>query len=489
MLRHQLSKLATAGASSNKVAFGILRSNTRVPGEHVEDAPKDLETTGGKWRSVIDTVPMADRCVKDEGASKKNNSGLAKLRAASLARLKAKGFDVDTLWMASRLGDALGAIHSQTLDPCDQPVTSTTDFEFLCSYTWGAPSLREERSKGLPYTICVPGDAPRMVYHSLPQPFHAIKSDKAITYRDANLGRLKRGPWRPMFRALQIMRPGYKLDDVDIIINRNVLQSLLRFAKGQKSENFRLNLAMIGDTLLVTPHLRTAFEGRTELLGRLFERTFTKAASKEQARGTHHRAIRYKIGPLDCVVLFECDAQIDDAAFRALEKDGYSWKEPNAAIGGQALHDSVVQQRQHSTDRERARFKRLSQASFEKPELKPYASPFDVIHDGQGTPSSQTAELMASLGATSKKIVQMWLGRTPVSQPSQPNPTQPPPFFFLLFFLCLLLTLTLTPFSTLSLLDKRPTVYSPTHSPASAWNPRGQDYCNLRRTTKSLCEN
>lgn len=447
---------------SQQDVFDTMRSNTHGPGKHVEDTPK--ETTEGSAVLSGTRASAGASIVKDAFMSK----------AAFPAKLKAQGFDSSTIWMARRLGEPLGSIQGQTLDPCDQPVTGIADFEFLCSYSWAAPNLRGKQSKGL-YTICVPGDPPHMIYPSLPRPFDAIKSDKAISYRDANLGRLKHEPWQPMFRALQIMRPGYKLDDVDIIINRNVLRALLRFAKGQRVEDFRLNLAMMKNTLLVTPKLRTAFEGQTGQLGRLFERTFTKAASEEQARGTHHRAIRYKIGPLNCVVLFECDAQVDDEAFRTLEKHGYSWKEPSDALGGQVLHDWLVQQRQHSTDRERAQFKRLSGAPFKKPEWKAYKTPLKVIHHGQGTTSSHIAELMTSLGSTSKKTLQMWLGRTPVSQPSR------------LFLSPSHITLTIS--STLSWLDRRRMVRLPMHSLASAWNLRGQGYCNLRRTIKSLYAN
>lgn len=142
------------------------------------------------------------------------------------AKARMLGIDKEDAWMARGLGAHLGTIHYQPLEPCDQPVTGTTDFEFLCSYTWAATSL-----PGSKPTICVPGDAPHLVLHPLPKPvsIREVARKKVVNYRDANVAHFRSAPWRPMFRALEIMRPNLRLDDVDIIINRSALQALLRF--------------------------------------------------------------------------------------------------------------------------------------------------------------------------------------------------------------------------------------------------------------------
>lgn len=161
------------------------------------------------------------RC-QSQVASKQVSSKKQELRA----RARILGIDKEDAWMARGLRARLGTIHHQPLEPCDQPVTGTTDFEFLCSYTWGATSAPDPKP-----TICVPGDAPHMVLHPLPKPvsIREVAKKMVVSYRDANVAHFRSAPWRPMFRALEIMRPGLRLDDVDIIINRSVLQALLYF--------------------------------------------------------------------------------------------------------------------------------------------------------------------------------------------------------------------------------------------------------------------
>lgn len=159
---------------------------------------------------------------------------MARPAAISLRKAaSALGIDVKDAWMVARLRDEMGRIHHQPLEPCGHPVASTTDFDFLCSYTWGSPKTRvpdqigtDSKNRPLP-TICVPGDAPRILPHNLPKrvPAQALHT----AYRDANIARFRLAPWRPMFRALEIMRPDYRLNDVDLIINRNALQTLLLF--------------------------------------------------------------------------------------------------------------------------------------------------------------------------------------------------------------------------------------------------------------------
>lgn len=136
-----------------------------------------------------------------------------KLRESAVAM----GLERSEAWMLRQLTRQLVAIHADAVKPCNQPVTGTTDFDFLCSYTWGQDA------------ICVPGDAPHLALRDLPVVMRPRDGQTLVHYRDANLALSPDGPWRPMFHALDIMQPGLKLDDVDIIINRNVLQALLTF--------------------------------------------------------------------------------------------------------------------------------------------------------------------------------------------------------------------------------------------------------------------
>lgn len=324
------------------------------------------------------------------------------------------GVEDKDVWMARRLGEELGKLHHLSLGPCSEPVTGTLDFEFLCSYTWASPHCGSRKSGDSPlsHTIYVPGDAPRVVMHDLPKRA-TLRDTPRTTYQDANMARFRFEPWRPMFSALQVMKPGYRLDDVDIIINRNALQALLLFTGGKRKRPFRLDTCMIKNTLLVTPYWRSGLEGGKKNFGHVFEHVFTEKDSSVHGHGSHHRAIRYKIGPLNCVVLFECDAQIGDVfALRDLKKPGWDWEPAPAQFGGQDLHDRVVEQMESVTQKERSDFEKCMPVSVatsagSEPSL-------NVIYDGQGTPSSQVAELKAkSRKSNANNILQMWLGRTP----------------------------------------------------------------------------
>lgn len=185
---------------------------------------------------------------------------------------------------------------------------------------------------------------------------------------------------------------------------------------------------MVKNTLVVTPVLRRAVEGQTDGMGRVFEHLFTQHATPAQ-QGSHHRVIRYDIGPLRCLVMFECDAQVDDVSLSSLGRTqaaGFAWSKPPDCIGGQELHDRVAQQLQSRSENERRQFDSLSTRPGPRPRDE---GRYKVLRDGQGTLSSQLAELVTVSAQRSsikgKKTAQMWLGRTPVSHPSNLFPFVP----------------------------------------------------------------
>lgn len=102
------------------------------------------------------------------------------------------------------------------------------------------------------------------------------------------------------------MSPEISFTDVDIVINRNSLRKFLQFCSGSALESFRVNLTMVHNTLLVERCEKKLCRGNTGW-GHGFEKVFTKAP-KGGGRKGHHRALRYALGELNCVVLFEVDA-------------------------------------------------------------------------------------------------------------------------------------------------------------------------------------
>lgn len=136
-------------------------------------------------------------------------------------RLRALGFGEQHEWMAGNLGKELGFITYEMLEPCGTAVTSEGGFELLGSYNWRRRTTREQ-----PPQIFVPGEAPWIVPHKLPLVTRLVAKGK--TFRDVNAALMPAFPFEPMFRAVGVMRPGFKFDDVDLVINRSSLHHLLR---------------------------------------------------------------------------------------------------------------------------------------------------------------------------------------------------------------------------------------------------------------------
>lgn len=135
-------------------------------------------------------------------------------------RLRELGFAKKHEWLAGNLGKELGSINHELLEPCDAPVTSAGGFELLGSYNW------RRRSRNTQPEIFVPGEAPGLVPHKLP--LVTGVAAQARCFRDVNAALLPAFPFEPMFRAVGVMRPGFRFDDVDLVANRSSLHHLLR---------------------------------------------------------------------------------------------------------------------------------------------------------------------------------------------------------------------------------------------------------------------
>lgn len=108
------------------------------------------------------------------------------------------------------------------------------------------------------------------------------------------------------------MNPSFRFNDVDVLANRNSLRKLLDFVAGRQQDSFRLNLFLEHRTLVIERCERNARQlirgSQTAGWGRSFEGTFTKYPAGLEDSVAHHRALRYQLGELSCVVRFEVDA-------------------------------------------------------------------------------------------------------------------------------------------------------------------------------------
>lgn len=177
---------------------------------------------------------------------------------------------------------------------------------------------------------------------------------------------------------------------------------------------------MVNNTLIVTPlWQRNESNGN---FGNVFEDYFTSHRGSLRLRQSrsHHRVIRYDLGPLKVVVLYEVDA--------ACPEIPPMWEEMNWTLGqdlpqrseedegeAEAAHGTVLE---YPTADEEALFSSVHKGAFVG--LSNFKLRTKVTQLGNGTVSAHTAELATmrqfSQGdiPKSSKIPQMWLGRTPV---------------------------------------------------------------------------
>lgn len=216
-------------------------------------------------------------------------------------------------------------------------------------------------------------------------------------------------PFEPMFQSMSALNPGFRFDGVDLITNRSSLKRLLHFAAGMVKEDFRLDLAMVHNTLVITP----AWVRVTEFVrdkanhGRDFEDMFLQR--RLQDSGSHHRAIRYNLGPLNCAVLSEIDAALPGPAETMASREKrwrfvpkLSWVPP-AELSNEC---------QPNTRAEEILFGPRDTKAPEGPRLW-HQPRSEVIPKGAGTLSKDAAELYTSTSSGVRKMSQLWLGRVP----------------------------------------------------------------------------
>lgn len=196
---------------------------------------------------------------------------------------------------------------------------------------------------------------------------------------------------------------------------------ILTTAQGGSKQDFRLDLAMIQNTLLVTPLLSWIRERGTQNYGRLFEQDFSHHGRGLEDSITHHRAILYNLGPLRIVVLCEVDAAVLGST-RSLESNNWTVV-PRSTDNAEQAKAATNQLRAQSRA-ERELFGALvKQSSASRAPEYDYSPRSRVVRRGNGTLSSLTAEMVSCVlkgrgGGVSHKTPQMWLGRTPVIDPS-----------------------------------------------------------------------
>lgn len=246
-----------------------------------------------------------------------------------------------------------------------------------------------------------------VIPHKLP--LVVTSRSKKRHHRDANIARIPKYPFEPMFQSMFSLNPNFRFNGVNLIINRNSLHILLRFVRGVVKENFRLDLAMVHNTLIVTPALKNVSERILDKKnhGREFEDMFLQ--HRLQDSGTYHRVIRYNLGPLNIAVLSELDAALP-ASVEATVSGNKRWEfrpKPDTVSSSELSEEG-----QPNTQVEEILFGPREQTDFKEPRLA-HQPRSEVIPGGTGTLSKDAAELSASALSWTRKMPQLWLGRVP----------------------------------------------------------------------------
>ncbi|KAK0368367.1 hypothetical protein CLIM01_14274 [Colletotrichum limetticola] len=219
-------------------------------------------------------------------------------------------------------------------------------------------------------------------YITLPR---AVPKDEGAYFVDQNTAQIPRFPFEPLFRATISMNPSFRFDDVDILVNRNSLRRLLDFCARRRQDSFRIDLHLVHRTLVIERCEKNARElikgSQNPGWGRNFEYTFTRYPPGLEDSTAHHRALRYQLGGLVCVVRFEVDACYE----KGTEEDGSS-KSVNIQMGAPSMSDGLV----NSVS--------LIEPSAQRPMAQAMAAEI------------KTASKPRSMGTY---LPQVWFGRTP----------------------------------------------------------------------------
>jgi len=185
-----------------------------------------------------------------------------------------------------------------------EPVTFQDGFMEYCSYSF---------KKGDSATIYVPG-TPAEYVKGLQFPLQ-LRPDKGMYYRNQHIKKVPSCHFEPAAQATAIMNPKVTFDDINVMVNRSTLHYLSQFANNTSRQDVRLELAMVGDTLVISRVWRSAKIGIFD--GKQFGHSFEEATTQEDpdlenGKG-YYRPIGYSFGGLKLAVKIEIDAYVPDA--------------------------------------------------------------------------------------------------------------------------------------------------------------------------------
>lgn len=101
------------------------------------------------------------------------------------------------------------------------------------------------------------------------------------------------------------------MKSIGLATDRNSLRKLLKYVSGKASQNWRIDVDIIEDTLFFTQY-QISTGAQDTGYGHEFEKAFASYDSNLQETYEHNRIVRYNLGGIECLVRFEADGYIDD---------------------------------------------------------------------------------------------------------------------------------------------------------------------------------
>ena len=142
-----------------------------------------------------------------------------------------------------------------------------------------------------------------------------LDPDKGLVFIDQNGARYSSFPLEPMFRAVYKMHPELDLEDIGVVICRNMMAKLLEFVT-INSKSFEMDVEIVGDKALFVRREKQTTEFINEFrgFGCTFPEEYTRWDRVVKGSCSHHRIAEYEFAGLKYLVRFESDGYLAEKA-------------------------------------------------------------------------------------------------------------------------------------------------------------------------------
>lgn len=262
-----------------------------------------------------------------------------------------------------------------------------------CLRPWSVQLL-----KSLIFTNSLRGGAPIWAARALPV---CVPADCGTHFIDQNSSKNPEHSFEVVFRAMSLMRPEYRFNEVDALVNRNTLRKLLDFCNGRGQSSFRIDLYTVNNTLIMErfeKYTKELLHGSHESgYGHNFERLFTQPAPHLTDSTAHHRVLKYDFGGLNLAVRFEADASCCKSGITTCSQ----------------TVEAIDDDRRDSASSLVSQLHSLRLSAVCSPAVAAGTRSVFALEGGGGSPQSSLMELKTNKKSINQIMPQLWFGRTP----------------------------------------------------------------------------